>query len=476
MNCFKRIDWRQGSSSIMVYIYTSWLIVLVGILFTGYADTFMNAEKTQLYADFMADGCAYAGDTGWGIDEKEVQKTYTALTKLNKQEFKSQSATITIGKSNAKTEEKDLVTAEVDFEGKQIATGISYATEKTAKTRITYSGGMAIVREAYRHSYQYNPATQTRYIYGAGHGIPNDSMEWMIYADCSGFVSGVFRKCGYKVSSDSYTGSLESTGKLVGEGYAAFEKARPGDIILYWRDGDIENTHSRHVAIYAGKHNGAYYQIHSSGSKSCNSIATAGRGPSRGVKLSGIEYGASRIMIRRIVKENGEAYEMPDELKNLTNTTINVPLGLGRYFSFMAWQMVTDPTSDAYTFKVKSGMTFDSEGFGVVNGRFVIACTSTFGMTGDYIDFYQSNGNVLHCIVGDEKSQQYTWFDHNPANKWGHDNGQCIVEFVVDKKRWYNGDHANPGTADCHPEWGGQTITKAVKRGNYFTNPNFKVE
>lgn len=472
----KKIDWRRGSSSILVYIYMSWLLVILAVFFMQYADTFVNGEKTQLYADLVADGCAYAGDTGWGIDEKEVDETYKELSRLNQEMFPERSVEVLIGKSSKGMQTKDMVSVKAEYQSSVLGTGQEFKVEKEARTRITYSGGMAIVREAYRHSYQYNPKTQTRYIYGAGHGIAEDSAEWMIYADCSGFVSGVFRKCGYQVSSDSYTGSLENTGTLVGEGYSAFEKARPGDIILYWRNGENGNGKSKHVTIFAGKRKGIYYQIHSTGGKDNNNTQNAGRGPDRGVKLSEIEHGATRVMIRRIVKEDGKAYEMPDELRNLTKTTINVPLGLGRYFSYMGWQSVTDKSSSSYDFRIRTGMTFDAEGFGMVNGRYVIACTSTFGDTGDYIDFYQSNGNVLHCVVGDEKSQTYTWYDHDPANKWGHDNGQCIVEFVVDQRSWYDGKHENPGTVSCHPEWGGQTITKAVKRGNYFTNPFFTVE
>jgi hypothetical protein len=45
-------------------------------------------------------------------------------------------------------------------------------------------------------------------------------------------------------------------------------------------------------------------------------------------------------------------------------------------------------------------------------------------------------------------------------------NGQCIIEFVVDKNSWYNG-HVNPGTAGCHPEWHHE-IVKVEKMGSYY--------
>ena len=97
----------------------------------------------------------------------------------------------------------------------------------------------------------------------------------------------------------------------------------------------------------------------------------------------------------------------------------------------------------------------------------MIACTSTFGQVGDYIDFYQADGTIIHGIIGDIKNQ------NDPAcTEWGHDNGQTIVEFVVDHNTWYNSDHANPGTPTCHPEWN-QFIVKAVNGGSYFDNPDF---
>ena len=37
--------------------------------------------------------------------------------------------------------------------------------------------------------------------------------------------------------------------------------------------------------------------------------------------------------------------------------------------------------------KEAAGMNFDSEGFGKIDGRYVVATTTTFGKVGDYVDF-----------------------------------------------------------------------------------------
>lgn len=132
--------------------------------------------------------------------------------------------------------------------------------------------------------------------------------------------------------------------------------------------------------------------------------------------------------------------------------------------------MITSTTSTQYKLREQAGMNFDADGFGIINGRYVIACTTTYGQVGDYIDFYLDNGIVLPCIIGDIKNQ-----NDAGCNQWGHNNGECVVEFIVDKDTWYSGgsgSHANPGTDTCHPEWKGKVI-KAVNGGSYFTNPDF---
>lgn len=105
---------------------------------------------------------------------------------------------------------------------------------------------------------------------------------------------------------------------------------------------------------------------------------------------------------------------------------------------------------------------FDSEGFGVVDGRYVVATTwkrdGGIANIGDKIDVYLESGVILKCIVGDIKSSgDKTW------TKWGHmtDSEVSTIEFIVNRNnpstvKWYtnrSGSHANPGTAKCHPEW-----------------------
>jgi len=144
--------------------------------------------------------------------------------------------------------------------------------------------------------------------------------------------------------------------------------------------------------------------------------------------------------------------------------SISIPDGLGSVHTYMGWSTITSKSSSQYKLRQDAGENYDGEGFAKIGDRYVIACTTTYGAVGDYVDFYQADGTIIKGIIGDIKNQSDAG-----CNMWGHLNGQCIIEFVVDKSTWYGTGHSNPGTTLCHPEWN-QTKTKAVNRGNYWGN------
>lgn len=138
---------------------------------------------------------------------------------------------------------------------------------------------------------------------------------------------------------------------------------------------------------------------------------------------------------------------------------LTIPEPYGTEYSYMGWQLITSPSSQQYKLKQQAGMKFDQNGFGKINDRYVIACTTTFGKVGDYIDWKLSNGTVIKTVIGDIKNQT------DPGcNIWGHKNGACIIEFVVDKNSWY-GTRRYP--TNFHPEWNAR-VTKARKTGSYW--------
>lgn len=91
-------------------------------------------------------------------------------------------------------------------------------------------------------------------------------------------------------------------------------------------------------------------------------------------------------------------------------------------------------------------LSTDENGIYTYKGARLVAMTSTFGKPGDVMRYTQDDGSVFYGIIMDEKSQAYTWYDNNPANKWGHNNGQDMVEFEVKKSAIASAYKANGGT------------------------------
>ena len=203
--------------------------------------------------------------------------------------------------------------------------------------------------------------------------------------------------------------------------------------------------------------NNSYYQNDSNGSNnSGNSSSIVVPPPTTTLSPSDYEVPAGG-------KYNYEGIE--EYLEDVEGTTITVPEGLGSIHTYMGWQCITAVSSKQYKLRTAAGMNFDEEGFAKIGDRYVVATTTTFGNVGDYIDVYQEDGTVIKCIIGDIKNQ-----NDAGCTEWGHNNGRCVVEFVVNKDTWYrNGGvaHSNPGTESCHPEWN-QNIDKIVNKGNFF--------
>ena len=148
--------------------------------------------------------------------------------------------------------------------------------------------------------------------------------------------------------------------------------------------------------------------------------------------------------------------------------TITLPAGLGKVNTFMGWQMITAKSSPQYKLRAQAGQNFDNNGYGKINGRYTVATTSTFGKIGDYLDINRADGSTLKAIIADEKRQT----DKN-ANKWGHDQGQVVVEFVVDKDKWYR--KSNGKQMDGHsimksttPGKNKNSVLSITNQGSYF--------
>lgn len=152
--------------------------------------------------------------------------------------------------------------------------------------------------------------------------------------------------------------------------------------------------------------------------------------------------------------------------------TINIPDGLGTYYTITGygpggWVYTSGKTSaiaagtnqrTVHDKWVAAGSKY-TDHIATLDGRYLIACTSTYGKVGDYITFTLANGQQIDSIMADEKNP------NDPGcNEWGHDNGACVIEFEVDMS--YYKQMGNPGSSKWKSEWSGTSVTSATNYGS----------
>lgn len=161
------------------------------------------------------------------------------------------------------------------------------------------------------------------------------------------------------------------------------------------------------------------------------------------------------------IEENNEKIEIPSEYSAPSYFTVTE-------INNINWDRTADLGKVLEEWEEKGSQYKD--GIAVIDGRYLIACTATFGKVGDKIDFYLDDGTVIPTIMFDEKSQEVVPWDPAPANKWGHDNGANILEFEVDTN--YYQQYGNPGNGhnEWYKEWNGKRVTSAMNLGDNVTS------
>lgn len=119
-----------------------------------------------------------------------------------------------------------------------------------------------------------------------------------------------------------------------------------------------------------------------------------------------------------------------------------------------------EPSREVFDKWLAAGGQYD-DGVAVLDGRYLIACTETFGNVGESVDFYLENGTKIPALIFDTKNP------NDPGcNKWGHDNGTNVIEFEVSSNAFrnqYGGN--NPGNNGWHMEWAGSRVASATNLG-----------
>lgn len=114
----------------------------------------------------------------------------------------------------------------------------------------------------------------------------------------------------------------------------------------------------------------------------------------------------------------------PQNVAAMTSETLYMPPNSG-FKAYMGYKAITNKASIQYALSEAS--TTDSKGLRTFCDRYCVAVgTGLNAPLGSCIDVILSTGVVLHCLVGDIKSDKHT----DPTHIMGANTN--IIEFIVD--------------------------------------------
>lgn len=131
------------------------------------------------------------------------------------------------------------------------------------------------------------------------------------------------------------------------------------------------------------------------------------------------------------VKYKGKTgFVMAKYLSNKKIKYITKGCPAGKIKSYMDYRCITDKTSKQYKLQ-KKAHTDKKTGIRMIKGRYCIAVGSYFTKKiGKKIDLVMQNGQVVECILADQKDDKDTINHHRQ-----HATDGSVAEFVVDTNR-----------------------------------------
>ena len=280
--------------------------------------------------------------------------------------------------------------------------------------------------------------------------------------DCSSFVYYALVEAGI-LSDDGYPFATGNMGQVLVE--AGFQEIpydinnlQTGDILVDTRPGASGHT----TTIYSTQ-GGTIQQIAAHGNYDGKS------GDSSGKEININEYSEGTHNYKYIYRLSGASGSDLCIIDSVVGEII-IPeeYGNGGYtVTFYSnsdntwnWAEASNQGKLYYDYWLPSGATYDN-GIATYEGRYLIACTTTYGDVGDKVDFYLSDGTKIPCIIADIKNPS------DPGcNEWGHSNGQNVIEFEV--SRDYYNKYGNPGNNGWFSEWGGKRVASASNLGSIW--------
>ena len=273
--------------------------------------------------------------------------------------------------------------------------------------------------------------------------------------DCSSFIYYALKNAGVLPADGSAFSTATMGEVLINAGFQQLpydkNNLQVGDIVV-----DNVSSVGHTVAIYSNK-DGKIEEI------AANANIDGKEGDSSGNEINIREFYESGHNYQYIYRLNGAVGNDLCVVDGSTVGNIIIPeeYGNGGYtvtvYTDFNWAYDQGKVYDLWA---AAGSQYD-DGIATYDGRYLIACTTTFGKVGDKVDFYLADGTKIPCIIADIKNQ-----NDAGCNEWGHDNGQRVLEFEVSHVAFYQTyQSSNPGTNGWHMEWSGKRVTSATNLG-----------
>ena len=291
-----------------------------------------------------------------------------------------------------------------------------------------------------------------KYSLGAGHGSQPPSAT-ATHLDCSSFVCYEL----YRSGADSWHSWATPQIARAYHG-SSHAKIRPGDILVM--NPNPVAGGSDHTVIYAGwfTYNGTYAQWVV---ECCGGIGTRianYRGYSWYAHVRAIdEVRNNPAACRALLEEMGEAGAAEGSISATYN---GHPVGTGNCYTvtphYHTWNWGYGPRRVFEAWK-KQGSVYTTN-VATIDGKYLIACTDTYGTVGDHITWYFDNGSSIETIMADTKSRS----DPN-WTQWGHIAGNIInvLEFETNQL-------IHPGTAGCIPQINNLRVVGWTNHGKLY--------
>ena len=131
--------------------------------------------------------------------------------------------------------------------------------------------------------------------------------------------------------------------------------------------------------------------------------------------------------------------------------------------SYMDYRCITSKSSPQY--KLQQIATTASNGVRTVNGRYCIALGSYFtSKVGKYVDLVLANGNIIQCVIGDQKKNR----DTNSQNAIGNDGS--AAEFIVETSKLNHTTHYRGNVSFASKGWNSKVVKVRLYNKNAFSS------